>query len=219
MGLIKKKDAKSYFAAKRSKQLLRVLPASKPDAADYPRVQRSPNESLAGMVEPPDESSSENACLSTHDHAELRHSAGEHCEEKCGSITPHTIFLRRECRLPDYLSLPQASVDDDWVQVSEIGSSDLDVMIRQAGWHFMYLQGSSSHTSVRLTSDGAIHHALIGALRGIASRFNAAELESIHMIKYPGFHIAKIAVQPRRIQRHTSLDSVEESRAPMTLAR
>jgi hypothetical protein len=31
MGLIKKKDAESYFATKRSKQLLSIVPASKPD--------------------------------------------------------------------------------------------------------------------------------------------------------------------------------------------
>jgi hypothetical protein len=134
-------------------------------------------------------------------------------------MTPHTIFLRKECGLPDHLSLQQEAVDASWVQVMEIGASALDLVIRQAGWHFMCVQGSSSRTSVGSTHDGAVHKALVSALKGIACRFNAAELESIHMSKYPGFHIASVTLHPRKIQQYTALDSVKKSGAPMMLAR
>jgi hypothetical protein len=134
-------------------------------------------------------------------------------------MTLHTMFLRKECSLPDHICLPQEAVGDSWVKVTEICASALDLMIRQAGWHFMYVQGSSSRTSVGLTYDGAIQQALLSALKGIASRFNAAELESVHMSKYPGFHIAKVTLQPRKIQHHTALDSVEKSGDRVMLAR
>jgi len=134
-------------------------------------------------------------------------------------MTPHTIFLRKECTLPEHIYLQQEAVSDSWTQVTEIGASALDGIIRQAGWHFMCVQGFSSHTSVGSTHDGAIQKALICALKGIASRFNAAELESIHMSKYPGFHIAKVVLQPRKIQHHTALDGFEKSDTRMMLAR
>lgn len=134
-------------------------------------------------------------------------------------MTPQTIFLRKECSLPDHLCLQQEAVDDSWVQVKEIGASALELMIRQTGWHFMHVQGSSSRISVGLTYDGVIHQALVSALKGIACRFNAAELESIHMSKYPGFHIARVTLQPRKIQQYTALDSVEKNGAPMMFAR
>jgi hypothetical protein len=49
MGLIKKKDANSYFAAKKSNQLSSITLT--PDTIPYSRVERSTSASLAGAVE------------------------------------------------------------------------------------------------------------------------------------------------------------------------
>jgi hypothetical protein len=132
---------------------------------------------------------------------------------------PHSVFLRSECTLPDQLGLSLEPVGNDWMLAEKIVAPDLDTMIRRAGWHFMYVQGTSSRTSVALTGNEAIHHALARALKGIASRFNAAELESIKTAKYAGFHLATVILQPRQIQHYTALDNVDKSRVRAALAR
>jgi hypothetical protein len=48
------------------------------------------------------------------------------------------------------------------------------------------------------------------ALKGVADRFNAAELDSVRVAKYPGFYIATVTLQSRQIQENTSLNQVDE---------
>ena len=58
MGLIKKKDRKSYFAAKRDRQPFRVQPAGDSDATGSPITERcSRATSLAGVIEVPESQS------------------------------------------------------------------------------------------------------------------------------------------------------------------
>jgi hypothetical protein len=131
----------------------------------------------------------------------------------------HSIFLRKECILPKRLDPLREPVGDDWMRVEEIPAPVFDTMIRQAGWHFMWILRPSARRGFGITRDGATDRALIRALRGVASRFNAAELDSIRVVKYPGFYIANVTLQSRQIQEHTSLDYVDQRRPPMLAAR
>jgi hypothetical protein len=105
------------------------------------------------------------------------------------------------------------------MRVEEIPASVFDTMIRQAGWHFMWILRPSARRGFGITQDAATRRALIRALRGVASRFNAAELDSVRVAKYPGFCIANVTLQSRQIQEHTSLDHVDERRPPMLAVR
>jgi hypothetical protein len=100
----------------------------------------------------------------------------------------------------------QQAIGDHWTIVEDIAALVLDTVIRQAGWHFMWIAGSCARRGVRMTQDGATRLALIRALEGIAGQFNAAELDSVQVAKYPGFHIATVIVQPRQIQQDASLE-------------
>jgi hypothetical protein len=131
----------------------------------------------------------------------------------------HSVFLRNECILPKRLDPLREPVGDGWMRVEEIPASVFDTMIRQAGWHFMWILRPSARRGFGITQDAATRRALISALRGVASRFNAAELDSIRISKYPGFYIAKVILQSRQIQEHTSLDSVDEQHPPVLAAR
>ena len=131
----------------------------------------------------------------------------------------HSVFLRNECILPKRLDPLREPVGDGWMRVEEIPASVFDTMIRQAGWHFMWILRPSARRGFGITQDAATRRALIGALRGVASRFNAAELDSIRISKYPGFYIANVILQSRQIQEHTSLDSVDEQHPPVLAAR
>ena len=90
--------------------------------------------------------------------------------------------------------------------LEEIEAPGLDTMIRHAGWHFVSSQGHYSRSGVGLSRDEAIHQALVRALKGLKMRINAAELESVQVSSYPVFHIAKVTLQPRHVQRNTSLE-------------
>jgi hypothetical protein len=58
MALIKKKDVKSYFAARRNRLRLPVQPASEPDTTGFSNVEnRSTDTSLANAIEVPESKS------------------------------------------------------------------------------------------------------------------------------------------------------------------
>ncbi|MFZ3342831.1 MAG: hypothetical protein WA213_18250, partial [Terriglobales bacterium] len=116
------------------------------------------------------------------------------------------VFLRRECVLPDRLDLCLQPVDETWSVVEQIPALVFDTMIRRAGWHFMWLQDSRSRRGIGFTEEAAIRRALSLALKGVAKRFNAAELDSLQITEYPGFQIANVRIQTLQIQRHASLN-------------
>ena len=121
-------------------------------------------------------------------------------------MKPHSIFLRKGCILPDRLDPLQKPVAANWSLVEAIPAPVFDTMIRQAGWHFMWMQGSCSRRGFGVEREKAIDRALRRALKGVAKRFNAAELESVHVTRYPGFHMVNVTLQPRHIQQHTTFD-------------
>jgi hypothetical protein len=123
----------------------------------------------------------------------------------------HSVFLRRGCVLPNSLDPLQEPIGDNWTLVEDLPALVLDTMIRQAGWHFMWLQGSCARRAVGLTPQKATERALTHALKGIAGRFNAAELDSVQVAKFLGFHIATVTVQPRQVQAKAFLASPNAS--------
>jgi hypothetical protein len=125
-------------------------------------------------------------------------------------VKPHSVFLRKGCILSDRFKPLREPCGDNWTLVEEITAPVFDTMIRQAGWHFMWMQGSCSRRGLGLTPEEATQRALARALKGVARRFNAAELDSVQVTKYPGFYVAKVTLQPRHIQQHTSLDIADE---------
>jgi hypothetical protein len=123
----------------------------------------------------------------------------------------HSIFLRSGCMLPDRVDPPRGPFCDNWAHVEKIEASDFDVMIRKAGWHFMWVQGSCTRSGYAQSEENAIHRALASALRGINKRFNAAEFDSLRISRYPGFYVANVTMEARQIQQNTSLDVIVES--------
>jgi hypothetical protein len=119
------------------------------------------------------------------------------------------MFLRANCMLPDGLDLKQEEFCGTWTSV-ENTSSALDAKVRNKGWHFMWLEDAYSRSGIGLTAISAVDKAIARALNQVKSRFNAAELDSISISKYPGFQIAKIKVHARHIQQQTSLSLVDE---------
>lgn len=124
-------------------------------------------------------------------------------------MRPHSVFLRKDCILPDHLEPLQEPVCDNWTMVQEIAAPVFDSVISQSGWNLVWINGASSRRGFGATQENATSRALARALEGVRQRFNAAELDSVQVTKYPGFYIAKVAVQPRQIQHDTSLEISE----------
>jgi hypothetical protein len=118
----------------------------------------------------------------------------------------NAVFLRDECTLPSQFNLRQEPFSRRWAEVIGTGSSELDTAIRGVGWHFMWLADSYSSQALGRTAEAAIHRALAHALPWVNQRFNAAELDSVHVMNFPGFRIARVTVQARQIQSQASLN-------------
>jgi hypothetical protein len=129
----------------------------------------------------------------------------------------HSVFLRKECILPNRLDPLREPIVDGWMRVEEISAPVFDTMIRQAGWHYVWVLPSCARRGFGASSEAATNRALIRALRSVPRQFNAAELDSIRVAKYPGFFIVNVTLQSRQIQEHTSLEDVDQ-RHPRALA-
>ena len=124
----------------------------------------------------------------------------------------HSIFLRGGCRLPDRVDPPTEPFSDNWSHVEKVEASNFDVLIRRAGWHFMWIQGSCSRYGYGSTEEKATRRALARALRGISERFNAAEFDCLRITRFAGLYLANVTIEARQIQQNTSLDAAEENR-------
>ena len=86
----------------------------------------------------------------------------------------------------------------------------LDTRIRNAGWHFMFLQTAHSRLGIGRTAETATSKAMDLALKQTEGRFNAAELGLVKITKYPGFYVARATLHTRQIQQSGSLGLVDE---------
>ena len=116
-------------------------------------------------------------------------------------IAELTMLLRGRVELPANLNLVTEEFQEGWSVVQSGDTHWLDKEIRQRGWHFIWIGEGSRRGGVGQTSQEAIASALKLALRRVSERFNAAEVESIEVKKYPWFVVAKVKVYPYQIQQ------------------
>jgi hypothetical protein len=122
----------------------------------------------------------------------------------------HSVFLRNGCVLPKPLDPLRSPFGEQWALVDQIPASVFDTMIRQAGWHFIWMSGSCSRRGFARTQDKAIERALGRALGAVSRQSNAADFESVQVTKYPGFLVANVTVQRRRIQQKSVLEAADQ---------
>ena len=125
-------------------------------------------------------------------------------------MKPHSVFLRKDCVLPEPLDPLTEPAGENWTRVEEIPAAVFDTMIRQKGWHFLWVDRPRKRKGLGLTEKGAAKRALALALKGVERRFNAAELIDAQATKYPGFYVASVTLQPRQIQQYTWLEIAED---------
>jgi len=123
----------------------------------------------------------------------------------------NSMFLRRGCLLPDGLRVEQKQFNQGWMSAGDTTSTALDLAVRRAGWHFMWVETPASGFACRRTEASAANHAIARALRHSSREFNAAELVSIRVSKCPDLRVARVTVQARQIQQDTALSAVDQT--------
>jgi len=76
----------------------------------------------------------------------------------------HTMFLRAGCVLPDGLDLIQEQFCGTWMSVKDTMAAAQDVKVRNAGWHFMWLEDAYARFGVGRTATSAIDKAIESSL-------------------------------------------------------
>lgn len=126
-------------------------------------------------------------------------------------MKPHVVFLRTECLLPEGLELAQKHFSEEWMSVEETTSAALDLKVRSAGWNFIWLKEVCSRLAVAQTETVAVTRAIARALKTIKSGFNAAEFDSLRVLRFPGFRVAKVTLRARQIQQDPLLSMSGET--------
>jgi hypothetical protein len=111
------------------------------------------------------------------------------------------MFLRNACLLPDGLDLAPKHFSEAWMSVEETTSAALDLKVRSTGWNFIWLKDVCSRFAVAQTETVAVARAINRALKTIKRGFNAAEFDSLRVLKFPGFRVAKVTLHARQIQQ------------------
>ena len=130
------------------------------------------------------------------------------------NIAELTMLLRGRVKLPDNLNLVTEEFQEGWSFVQSGDTHWMDKEIRRRGWHFMWIGEGSRRGGVGQTPQEAIAGALKLALRRVSESFNAAEVESIELTKYPWFVVAKVKVYPYQIQQGGILSSFDRTVPP-----
>lgn len=125
-------------------------------------------------------------------------------------VKPPAIFLRLECALPGGLHLKQVPFGNGWAFVENAAPAQLDAAVRDAGWHFMWIEAACSRLGCGRTDEKAARRAITRALAQTEARFNAAELGVLHLSRYLGFCVAKATLHARHIQERASLGLIDE---------
>ncbi len=125
-------------------------------------------------------------------------------------VKPPAIFLRVGCVLPNGLHLKQKPFDKAWMSVENMAPAQLDLVVRDAGWHFMWIEHACSRHGYGGTDESAAARAITRALTQTPARFNAAELGSVRVSKYLGLRVAKATLHARHIQQNASLGLIDE---------
>jgi hypothetical protein len=125
-------------------------------------------------------------------------------------IRSPAIFIRVGSILPHGLSLTQKSFDKAWMVAEDAAPARLDFAVRNAGWHFMWIDSACCRLGCGRTDEAASHRAIARALSQTKARFNAAELGALRISRWWGVRVAKATLHTRHIQQNGSLGLIDE---------
>jgi hypothetical protein len=121
------------------------------------------------------------------------------------TIAELNMLLREQITLPDGLKLTTEEFRDGWNLVKKSDASRLKKKIQTRGWNFIRIADGWLRSGVGDTSQQAIGGALKLVLEQMSDHSNAVEVNRIELTKYPWFFLARVRVNPYRIQQESEL--------------
>ena len=122
-------------------------------------------------------------------------------------IVELTVLSRDTIKLPEALMATAESFEEGWNFIRFGNVHWPDGAVRRCGGHFVWIAEPSLRSGVGQTAQAAIGAALKLALRRLNPGADAANVDSIQLIQYPWFVIARVGISPY----HIHADGVPQS--------
>ena len=127
------------------------------------------------------------------------------------NIAEMNLLLREGAELPVGLELATEEFREGWNFARSGDARRLGKMIQARGWSLTKIPDGLLKSGVGETSQEAIAGALKLALRHVSAYFNAVEVDHIELTQYPWFFLARVRVNPCRIQQGAVLPVSDET--------
>ena len=99
-----------------------------------------------------------------------------------------------------------------WILLEDKRARDIEVDLRESGWHFFYLVPDVQGTAIARSRERAVRKALEKiCARGRENGVNALEIASVSAIRVLGLHRAKVIAKLRHIQESPYLFTTTEA--------
>jgi len=129
------------------------------------------------------------------------------------TIAELNVLFRVQVDLPDGLEMATEEFREGWNFVRAGDARRIEKKIRTQGWSFVKAGDGALRSGVGDTSQEAISNALKLTLRQVSTSINAAEVDRIELTQYPWFFLARVMVNPYRIEQGTA-SAVSKKVAP-----
>jgi hypothetical protein len=117
------------------------------------------------------------------------------------NIAELTVLMRTKIEFPSGFKLARDGFQDGWEFVRSGNARRLERKVQKLGWQFIKFEGSSVRSGVGNSEQSALASAVKLALRRVSVFFNAVEIQHVQITTYPWFVLARIVVNPYRIQQ------------------
>ncbi|MGC1463478.1 MAG: hypothetical protein WA802_14840 [Terracidiphilus sp.] len=121
------------------------------------------------------------------------------------AIAEKSMFIRARIELPPGLNPVTEAFREGWKFVGNKDARLLEKKILSRGWNYIRIVDGWTRSGVGETLQAAICNALNLALRQFSPHFNAAEVNHIEWTEYPWFFLARVMVNPYRIQEGSTI--------------
>ena len=131
------------------------------------------------------------------------------------TIVESNVLLRAQSELPAGFKMATDEFREGWSRIRAGGKQRLEKKVQTKGWNFIRIADGALRSGVGETSQEAIASALKLALRRVGAHSNAVEVERIELTRYPWFFLARVSVNPYRIQQGETLPVSDEPPTPI----
>ncbi len=126
------------------------------------------------------------------------------------TVAESNVMLRMQAEFPAGFKVAREKFLEGWMRMRSGGVVRLEKKVHVCGWNFLKIAEGAVKSGVGATSEEAIASALKLALRRVGPHSNAVEVEQIQLTQYPWFCLARVRVNPYRIQEGAALPAMAE---------